>query len=374
VSPRPGPGTGRLHPGEEERDPTTKTTIPSVRFSQSRINEFRSDPRVVELNQQESSRTQRNKPTKVDPIMLQHYGDSCRIGKQKLNHIFRVFSYNVGGLSFHHESERVRQLCEFWVHWGQLRALQETHRSWQKVYTVCSYKRWVDSTTSHNRSAFSLAEMPHDNIYQRGGTALTVVNHWATRTVAKGQDKMGRWSWLTLLGQAQSKITFISAYRVCKDTMAQNTTSTAAFAQQLWMLENTGRHDLNPRQLFINNLITLIQGFQSEEHSIILTFDGNEAVGDEPRGIEQILLKCQLLNAHSLRAHGPTPPTFVRGTKTIDHIFISPHLRNAVNAVISYPCGLVTSTIITGSLEWISTRKICLADPLSLLSPRLCVV
>jgi hypothetical protein len=89
--------------------------------------------------------------------------------------------------------------------------------------------------------------------------------------------------------------------------------------------------------MFIANMIKLIQDFQRAGHAIVLLFDANEAVGEEALGIERILLTCRLLNAHSLRSHGPTPPTFARGSKTIDHIFISPHLRDAVVSVYILP-------------------------------------
>jgi hypothetical protein len=78
-------------------------------------------------------------------MMYKHYDDPCSTGNAQPPSLFRVISYNVGGLPFRQESERVCQLCEFCSSLGtDLRALQETHRNWQQVHSVRSYKRWVD--------------------------------------------------------------------------------------------------------------------------------------------------------------------------------------------------------------------------------------
>jgi hypothetical protein len=69
-------------------------------------------------------------------MMYKHYGDPCSMGNARPPSLFRVISYNVGGLPFRQESERVRQLCEFCSSLGaDLRALQETSVAGNK-YTL----------------------------------------------------------------------------------------------------------------------------------------------------------------------------------------------------------------------------------------------
>ena len=52
--------------------------------------------------------------------------------------------------------------------------------------------------------------------YKREGTVSIARGNWAGRVIKKGQDKLGRWSYLTLIGKGGKVVKIITTYRVCK--------------------------------------------------------------------------------------------------------------------------------------------------------------
>jgi hypothetical protein len=67
-----------------------------------------------------------------------------------------------------------------------------------------------------------------DQRMQPGGTATIVCHNWASRVIGKGENPLGlgRWSYITLCGKRDRKVTFIMAYN------AANMTGDATFYQQ----------------------------------------------------------------------------------------------------------------------------------------------
>jgi hypothetical protein len=50
--------------------------------------------------------------------------------------------------------------------------------------------------------------------YQPGGTLTAVCKNWVSRVISKGEDPLGlgQWSYITLRGKADTKVTVVTAY------------------------------------------------------------------------------------------------------------------------------------------------------------------
>eukprot|EP00957_Ditylum_brightwellii_P056379 4274083-Ditylum_brightwellii.AAC.1 len=64
---------------------------------------------------------------------------------------------------------------------------------------------------------------------------------------------MGRWSWITIKGGKGQKITLLSAYRVCENTLAQTGPQTC-WLQKWKALKKTGYSDPDHSRQFYTDL------------------------------------------------------------------------------------------------------------------------
>jgi hypothetical protein len=66
----------------------------------------------------------------------------------------------------------------------------------------------------------SRAPEPFLSKYQAGGTLTAVCGNWISRIIQKGKDPygFGRWSYVTLRGRSDKKITIITAYNATPST------------------------------------------------------------------------------------------------------------------------------------------------------------
>jgi len=104
---------------------------------------------------------------------------------------------------------------------------------------------------------------------------------------SKGQDHsgLGRWSYITLQGKQDFKLTIITAYRVSQKSSASVGGKTA-YMQQFRALQSiqnqTGSpgRTIEPNRQFILDLQAWIQFLQSQGHHIILNLDNNDDLYD----------------------------------------------------------------------------------------------
>eukprot|EP00957_Ditylum_brightwellii_P195204 14872258-Ditylum_brightwellii.AAC.1 len=60
---------------------------------------------------------------------------------------------------------------------------------------------------------------------------MVVLDRWVSMVKALGKDSSSRWLWVTYGGPQVRQITVISAYRVCKNNIAEACPSTAWMQQ-----------------------------------------------------------------------------------------------------------------------------------------------
>jgi hypothetical protein len=121
---------------------------------------------------------------------------------------------------------------------------------------------------------------------------------------------MGRWS-------GHTKIT---AYQPCKRNVNNKTTSSSTCRQQTVMLMEEGFNDPNPRQIFIQDIITSIRTInKNPENYIIIMRDANENLNDSEGGLSKLLHETKLIDIFPLseETNAIYPHTYVAQKKLI---------------------------------------------------------
>ena len=141
--------------------------------------------------------------------------------------------------------------------------------------------------------------MESSSDYVTGGTLTSTVDRWSSRVSKKDSDPsgMGRWSYQTLVGKRNSKITIITGYRCVHNTSGD---SSAWTLQSIFMKDRQSKTAPNPRKQFIMDLIAFINQQRSLNHEIILNLDANEALGEESQGIAKLMRECNLVDLHDI--------------------------------------------------------------------------
>jgi exonuclease III len=326
------PVAGRPLPDEEiaESRETVLGTTNAARLRQRTLYEYTT--REGERNT--SSRTKSNADFVVDKFAAIPWGDPVASGNSiEETGTFRLISHNVNGLSTADQQADVLHFANAIADKAvSVFGIQETNQNFERNNMVTSFHKVINSVSTHHQGAVSSAKMQWPQDYQPGGTAVSVLNRFATRFLEKGSDDLGRWSWITLAGQGQTKITFISAYRVCDGAPEAAITSRTVRAQQEWMYADRGVSSINLRLQFVTDLTKLIQQLQAAGHDIVLMMDVNEPSG-HGSAVDRFIYACGLVDAHtrSTEALEP-PPTYHRGSSKIDFVLVSPRVAQAITS------------------------------------------
>jgi hypothetical protein len=113
---------------------------------------------------------------------------------------------------------------------------------------------------------------------------------------------MGRWTGQTYQLKHYKILTVITAYSSCK----QNSTiiklmSSTTNCQQTIMLTEEGFTNPDPRKIFIDDIINVINEQNNTiSNCTILMFDANEHVNDSEGGLAILLQETPLVDAYSI--------------------------------------------------------------------------
>ena len=323
---------GRPPPAEEitESHVSDLATV-RARMGQRTLLEF-SNPTGRRNNNE--GRTKQREDFVPDQFASIPWGDPVASGTEtKKNEIFRVISHNVDGLS---SSDQKADVLHFMKAIADkavaVFGIQEPNRNFEQNEVRESFHRIVNKASTHHHGSVSSAKMNWPQEYQPGGTAVSIRNKWATRYLDKGSDELGRWSWVTIEGQGKTRITFISAYRVCDGASEAPLTSRTVRAQQEWMYADRGQATVNLRQQFVIDLIALLTKWQTQGHDMVVMMDANEPAGPGSAS-DRLIYACGLTDAHKRENElVDPPPTHQRGRKKIDFVLVSQRLVNAIKA------------------------------------------
>ena len=125
---------------------------------------------------------------------------------------------------------------------------------------------------------------------------------------------------MEMVGRRDRRLIFLNGYRVGRN-QRYSVGSITAYCQQYRILQRAGHANPNPRELFIDDLITLIKDWSAAGCEILLCLDANEE-SDQlslEQGLGRLISTTGLIDLHRFRFSGePTPATHQRGSKTID--------------------------------------------------------
>jgi len=175
---------------------------------------------------------------------------------------------------------------------------------------------WENSqwSLSHNR-------LEKDNpAYQPGGTGIVCVNQVAHKTLKPGDDQsgLGRWCWTRIRGPQNFYLRIVSMYRPCVSNGPMST-----YQQHVRFLTDNNRYEC-PRDAILSDLTREIRQWQEEGDHIIVLTDFNEDVMETTAS--RWATNLGLVEVVTWLHLNSPPPTFQRGRRPIDGIFIAPQL------------------------------------------------
>ena len=185
----------------------------------------------------------------------------------------------------------------------------------------------------HSATSFSTIDMESSSDYMTGGTLTATVDKWSSRVFKKDADPsgMGRWSYQTLVGKQNTKVTIITGYRCIRNISGE---SSAWNQQAIFLKDRKSVRSPNPRKQFIKDLTDFINQKRALNHEIILNLDANEVVGEDSQGISKLMSDCNLSDLHDVPGMDPDQQlqdTYRRGNKRrIDFMLGTPKIRECV--------------------------------------------
>jgi hypothetical protein len=169
--------------------------------------------------------------------------------------------------------------------------------------------------------------------WKPGGTILAVLGTWSHTVTTVSSDSLGRWCKATLSGRDGSLLSVYSLYNVVKTDISKAGPATI-YAQQWQLLRLSGHDNPDPRQQCIDDFKVAVLQEQSIGSEIVILGDQNEVVGDDPELMASVCAACNLYDPFSdLYPDQADTPTYVRGRKRLDWVFVSRSLSPSIDAV-----------------------------------------
>jgi len=189
--------------------------------------------------------------------------------------------------------------------------LPSSHRLARRTRGWWENSQWI---VSHNRNEHQDAD------YQPGGTGILCVNQVAHHTLKPGDDPLGlgRWCWVRIRGPQGFFLRVVTMYRPCKSNGPLT-----VYQQHIRKLTSLQRYEC-PREAILTDLGKEITIWQDEGDHIILLSD----INDDVTGIEvqPWAAKLGLVEAVTWLHTSNPPPTYQRGRRPIDGIFVASKL------------------------------------------------
>ena len=182
-------------------------------------------------------------------------------------------------------------------------ALYAAHCLIQNSKQIPTIERYHQQMTNVNPSSLSKISFNvhanNDTLWNYPyGTALTVDPISRGHHVCKIVDLFGlcRWTWIDLEGRLNIFSSYIAAYRPCRN--AKDVALT--LNQHVRYSNDKGIQSPNPRDIFDDDLISLLQLMLQNEDNVIVGIDMNEDLqnGNLAKRLKELRLKDLMLSTH----------------------------------------------------------------------------
>ena len=235
----------------------------------------------------------------------------------------RVLTHNVKGISQLHNYYEFEMLMDYMENMQvDIAGVTEMNLDLNKKETSNTLKKILKKLDRNAMASFSASKHrpKKDAVRKMGGTATIVRGNWSGRIIEVGQEKLGRWSYLTLTGKNNKKIKFITCYRVCQSSKEIGPGSIRT-QQEMDILKDSGEI-VDPRKKILSDLEVYIQQEHGKGYQIILMGDLNEDLQNS-KNIAKFLGATGLYNIHKEMHKEALPNTHDRGKYCIYIIAIS---------------------------------------------------
>ena len=134
----------------------------------------------------------------------------------------RIIFQNVNSLelsSGHHTLELVcDSIGQFEI---DIACLAETNTNWKHQSSKTSFQATKKRHWKHSHSITSETDIEWGDIYKPGGTAIITLPPFSPSITTSGSDptELGRWSYITISGRDNIKLTVLSTYRVSQKSI-----------------------------------------------------------------------------------------------------------------------------------------------------------
>jgi hypothetical protein len=207
---------------------------------------------------------------------------------------------------------------------------------------------WIKQTNEdHGREIFHNALFGYScykaaakKPYKPGGTMTVSSGQLASRHLETGCDPsgMGRFSYQTFIGANGTKLIFITAYRVCFQSI-ETAGETTSFFHQWHSLLQDGHEIPNPRKQVLLDLKDFILTKIGQGYDVCISMDANEELNSRNNQLSDWMEQCGLISAHEhfydaeYYDSNPVPSTFDRGPNKIDFVMCTPRLLSCIESV-----------------------------------------
>lgn len=184
------------------------------------------------------------------------------------------------------------------------------------------------------------SELNPDRAHKPGGVLSVLAFPWASRSKARADESLGRWTETTINGKGNRKVTIITAYNVCPQSESEvSEKKYTAWTQQWHILKrkHPGRPDLNPRKQMLQDLSERIKTIKNSGHEVIILIDANDSLQQLNSDLTSWVRSLELVDIIAEK-HGTIdePATHARGSQRIDYIFTTEKIFEYVGA-----CGIL---------------------------------
>ena len=213
----------------------------------------------------------------------------------KKNGTIRIFGQNVNGVSYLDNYSEWKIILET-LHTQQcdVTCLTEINidvKNPEVKYALVHQAKMLDKN-SHIIMTGSSTKTQNSKSKRDVMVTMTRGN-WSGRIIDSGADKLGRWTYITMTGKNNQKLTIYTLYRVCDQK--HNCSDCTIYLQQQNDLVKANRVKTEPREAILMDLTDKIQQNQKQGHDIIVIGDANEDVYQGKR-INEFLQENNLYN------------------------------------------------------------------------------
>ena len=261
-----------------------------------------------------------------------------KIEHEKDENTFRVYFCNVNGFKLSNDGGEYTEFCmEMEKLQTDVWGVAETN-----LDSIQHEVRDILHRTNRKHFEYSKMSVGSSNIsarrsyYKPGGTMVCAQGRTTSWIIDHGCNRLGRWSYQTLICKNYLKLTIIMAYQVCHQNITttdqegnQNVRSYTCSAQQTSMLRQQGRRE-TPREAFVMDLRAFIQAQEEQQSAVLLLGDFNEVLDDSGERMSSIATTCRLVDLMEEATDTEDIATYVRGQDRIDYALASESVAGAL--------------------------------------------